>query len=54
MSQPKDADFYAERERQERALAACARDPAIARIHFEMAERYASRCRPTAAGARAG
>jgi hypothetical protein len=37
-----EADFYLYREQQERQLAAQARDPAIAGIHLDMAEHYAS------------
>jgi hypothetical protein len=49
-----DADFYAKREEQERALADRASDPSIARIHLEMAEQYASRARTASNAQRVG
>ena len=47
MTDISDAEFYANREKQELALAKQASNPAIARIHLDLAEHYASRIRAT-------
>jgi hypothetical protein len=41
VSDPKNIDYYARREKSERDLAARTADPHIARIHSELADRYA-------------
>ena len=40
MCELNNAEFYAQRERQERALAARAENPAIRNIHLELADSY--------------
>lgn len=41
MSELNSAEYYRAREQRERGLATAASDPAIAKIHTEMADRYA-------------
>ena len=42
MSDLNTPDYYRQRERQERALAASAFNPAIGKIHLDLAARYAA------------
>lgn len=41
MQQLDDKEFYARRREKELSASAAATDPIIARLHWEMAERYA-------------
>lgn len=41
MSDENNPDYYANRERHARELAALAKEPQIKAIHLDMAERYA-------------
>ena len=47
MSASNTAEYYGRREQAERALAAKAIDPAIAKIHLELASRYAEQAAAT-------
>lgn len=50
MTEDKKAKYHAQREQQERALAAAADEPSIRAIHLELADRHAelaSKDRPT-------
>ena len=40
MSETSDRSYYSRRAEQERALGEQARDPAVAAIHFDLADRY--------------
>ena len=42
MDERDDSYYYAQREREERLIAQRARDPAIAAIHRDMADRHAA------------
>ena len=45
MSARNDENYYCERERQERELAAQANDPGVQHIHMQFAQAYARRTR---------